>query len=167
MISPLAGQIGLVPHGHTLIEHGIEYFTHSDVFHVICYLDDDTCLGAQPTGAKIRPNTEFLDAIPSQFPLTPEQVAAAVAWARLREGRPYSWAADGMIAVNEIMGIKTPQFVLERLDSDREYECAQLGDAMLTKGAGIQVFDDGRAPGAVFPGSFEPLFKANGWWPAA
>lgn len=167
MTSPLAGQIGLIPHGHTVIEDGIEYFTHSDVFHVICYLDDGTCLGAQPGGAKIRPNSDFPDAITSRFPLTLEQQQNAVTWARAREGRPYSWAADGLIAVNETMGIRTPKFVLDRLDDDREYECAQLGDAMLSKGAGLQVFTDNRAPGAVFPGSFEPLFKANGWWPTS
>jgi hypothetical protein len=35
-LSDLAGQIGLVPHGHTFVTEGIEYFTHSHSHHVVC-----------------------------------------------------------------------------------------------------------------------------------
>jgi hypothetical protein len=122
-------------------------------------------IGAEPGGAVIRPEDFYADTIWSHFPLTPDEALGGATWARAREGRPYSWGADGLIAVSLVLGIHTPRYVLERLDDDKEYECAQLGDAMLTKGAGIQVFTDGRAPGGVFPGSFEPIFKANGWWP--
>ena len=44
------------------------------------------------------------------------------------------------------------------------YQCAQLADAALQH-AGVHVFRDDRPYGAVYPGSFVPVFQAFGWLP--
>lgn len=160
----LLGQVGLIPDGKGFIPNLIDWATRSTVHHVIIAISETECIGAEPNGAKIRPLTDFPNAIWSQFPLTPEQARATAAWAAERVGRPYNWVDDGIIGIECITGIVFPKFITDRYDNDRSYECAQLADAALTNGAKITVFDDNRPPGTVYPGSFEKLYRQYGWW---
>ena len=57
--------------------------------------------------------------------------------------------------------IETP----DGLSSDRHLQCAQLDDSAY-EAAGLRLFNDGRLPGAVCPGSFIPVWQQHGWWPA-
>lgn len=160
----LTGQIGLIPHGDNFVTRGIELVTRSHVHHVIIAIDDTWCIGAEPHGARIALISDFPTAIWSQFPLTPQQAAGAASWALARNRIPYNILDDALIGIECITGIVFPDWITAHYDNDKSYQCAQLADAALTKGAGIQVFTDGRKPGTVYPGSFEALFLANGWW---
>ncbi|WP_284984287.1 hypothetical protein [Arthrobacter sp. efr-133-TYG-118] len=164
-MSGLTGQIGLIPHPGSWIAKAICWFTKSDVFHVVIALDDKTCIGAQPNGVTITPMSAWPTAIWSRFPLTEAQAKGCADWARAREHRPYNFVADAIIGIECRTGVRFPRWITRHFSSDATYECAELADAALTLGAGIQVFTDGRDFGLVYPGSFQQLFKDRGWWP--
>lgn len=166
-MNPNLGQIGLTTEAHSWVEHMIEWVTQSSVHHVVICISDTECIGADPKGARIEPISYRKDIIWSQFPLTPEQAQASADWARAREGRPYSYINGFFIGMYRLFGINFPLAITRRFSTDKSYQCAQMGDAALTHGAGISVFDDGRLPGAVAPGDLEELFKARGWWTGA
>ena len=160
----ITGQIGLIPHGGTFIPEAIAWITKSPVSHTIVAISETECLGAEPLGARIRPINDFPNAIWSHFELTNTQRADIVNWTYDHEGTPYSYLDDAAIGIALLSHIPTPAFVRHYLDNTGHYECAQLAD-LAYQAAGIHLFDDGRVPGAVFPGSYEPIWKTNGWWP--
>ena len=161
---PLTGQVGLIPDGHGLIPELIDWATRSRVHHVIVAVSETETIGAEPGGARIRPLSYYPNAIWSRFPLSAVQAQDCADWARARENRPYNLTDDLLIGLECITGLTLPHVITDRFDSDDSYQCAQLADAALTKGAGITVFDDGRRPGTVYPGSFELYFRLAGWW---
>lgn len=158
------GQIGLTTEAGNFIEHMVEWVTKSSVHHVVICVSETECVGAYPSGAKVKPIDYRKDIMWSQFPLTPEQAQNCANWARAREGRPYSFVNGFFIGVSHLFGIHFPLFITKRFSTDRDYNCSQLADAALTHGAGIKVFDDGRLSGSVAPGDLEQLFKDKGWW---
>jgi hypothetical protein len=160
----LTGQIGLIPHNGEFIPEAIAWITRSHVSHTIVAISETECLGAEPLGARIRPISDFPDAIWSHFNNDPGQTAAIVDWTYAHEGTPYSYLDDAAIGIALLSGIPTPGFVRRYLDDTGHYECAQLAD-LAYQAAGIHLFDDSRVPGAVFPGSYEPIWKSRGWWP--
>lgn len=163
-MNPQLGQIGLQTEAGSWQQKAIEWVTRSSVHHVVICISDTECIGAEPGGARIRPLNHRSDFVWSKFDLTPEQAQASADWARAREGRPYSFINGFFIGVYCMFGVEFPRFITKRFSTDKSYQCAQLGDGALTQGAGIEVFDDGRLPGAVHPGSLEMLYKAYGWW---
>jgi hypothetical protein len=162
----LTGQIGLIPHNGKIIPELIALVTHSESSHTVVAISETECLGAEPLGARIRPISDFPTAIWSHFDLTNTQRAAIVNWTYNHEGTPYSYLDDAAIGIALLTGIETPAFVRRYLDSTGHLICSQLAD-LAYQAAGIQLFDDGRVPGAVYPGSYEPIYKARGWWPNA
>jgi hypothetical protein len=159
----LLGQIGLIPNPQNFVERGIEFVTRSKVHHVIVCISDTECIGAEPGGARIQSLTDWPNAIWSQYEFTPQQAQASADWARSKEGVPYNWIDDAYIGLACLFGRQAPRFIVERVGDEDTLQCAQLGYGALTKGAGIQVFSDARLEGAVFPGSFVPVWKQNGW----
>lgn len=164
-MSARTGQIGLIPHPTNWVERAVEKLTFSSVHHVIIAISETECIGAEPKGAKIRPITDFPVAIWSEFDYAPGQAQAVADWARDREHRPYNFIADALIGLGIGLGLPMPRFITRLFDGDHFYECAQLADAALLH-AGIQLFETGRGPGSVYPGSFEPVFKLLGFWPS-
>lgn len=81
-------------------------------------------------------------------------------------GTPYSFLDDAAIGFALLTNWRAPRWVEQRLSSDRHLQCAQLADAAY-EAAGLRLFDDGRLPGAVYPGSFIPIWQQHGWWPSA
>lgn len=160
----LLGQVGLIPDGRGFLANAIDWITKSRVHHVIVAISDTECIGAEPGGVTIRPLEYFPNAIWSRFGLTPEQAKASAEWATEREGRPYNFIDDAIIGFECVTGIIFPKFITNLYDTDKSFQCAQFGDSALSKGAGISVFNDQRPPGTVYPGSFERLFRENGWW---
>lgn len=158
------GQIALIPGGSSWIAQGIELVTASDVCHVIIGIDEEYCIGAEPGGAKIRPISYWDTAVWSRFEFSEAQALACASWARAREGRPYNFIDDALIGIEDLSHLQLPEWFMKGYSTDTSYECAQLADAALSFGAGISVFNDGRLPGQVAPGSFEPFFKERGWW---
>ncbi len=160
----LIAQIGLIPHGGTFIPEAIAAITRSHVSHTIVAISETECLGAEPLGARIRPISDFPNAIWSHFNHDPGQTAAIVNWTYSHENTPYSYLDDAAIFFALETPFPTPGFIRRFIDDTGHLECAQLAD-MAYQAAGIQLFDDDRVPGAVFPGSYEPIWKEKGWWP--
>jgi uncharacterized protein YycO len=163
MPGTVAGQIGLVYYtGFHPLSHAIARWTRSPVSHTVIAINETECVGAEPKGARRRPISYFGHVIWSRFDYTDEQRAIVVDFAERRIGVPYSYLTDAAIAAAFLLHRRTPKVIEDYLSSDYVYECAQLADAALLA-AGIHAFDDGRLPGTVYPGSFVPLYRRNGW----
>lgn len=173
----LTGQIGLISRGGGWVSRGIEWVTRSPYHHVIVGIGNGLCIGAESHGATIRPVEDFPGATWSRFDLSDDQRHAIVTWCLHHVGTPYNWLDDAAIGVALVFGplldralprwvrrLLTPVVaaVGRRLSRDDRLECAQLADAAY-EAAGIHLFTDGRLPGAVYPGSFGPIFAAHGW----
>jgi hypothetical protein len=159
---PHAGQIGLCLHGKGWFSAVIHWITKSPANHVIIALDDKYCIGAESPGAIIRPVSHFKDVVWSDFKLTTWQRQHIVHWARRHNGVPYAWWTDIAIGVSKLLRTRAPKWLEDILASDGEYECAQLAQCAYLS-AGIDLFDGQYRPGEVYPGSFVPVFKKNGW----
>ncbi len=155
-------QIGLVPHPVRFWPRLIAWATHSTVYHTVLAIDNTRSISAEPGGAVFRPLNYWPDTIWSQFDLTPEQQEDITDWGVRHKNTPYNFLDDAAIGIALVFGMHTPKWVARYLSSDYSLECAQLCDAAY-EFAGRPLFDDGRLPGAVYPGSFEPIWRANGW----
>lgn len=158
------GQVFLQTGPVTKVQWLICAFTQSPAFHAGFGIGNGLVISAQPGGVRIEQESVYAGAMWSRFPLTDLQADDAVEWAMAREGRPYNWINDALIGIENMTPIRFPRWVSKHWDDDDSYQCAQFADAALTHGAGIKVFDDGRTPGRVSPGSFAALFHINGWW---
>jgi hypothetical protein len=154
-------QIGLIGHGGSISSNLIEWVTRSPVHHVVVALDDGTCIGAEPGGARIRPLSDFPQTSWSAFALTLHQVIMIVNWCRDHEGVPYNFLDDVAIGLALLTRMHVPGFVQRRLSSDEHLQCAQLADSAYAA-AGVHLFED-VLPGAVYPGTFVPLWRQVGW----
>lgn len=161
------GQIGLLAGPVTRIQWIVAAATVSPAFHVVLGLGDGMVLSATPAGVRVEPEEQHAGALWSRFPLTPTQADGAAEWGLARAGRPYNWLSDAIITLEAFTPLRAPRRLNERASRDHRYTCSQFADAALRFGAGFHVFDDGRLPGQVTPASFVPVFRANGWWPAA
>lgn len=159
---PLTGQVGIVTHGTTFWPRLIERVTNSAAHHVVVATSETMCVGAQPGGARYRPITDFQNIIWSRFHLTETQRTLIGFYSRSLINQPYNYAAFLLIGAQLATGTSIPAWVQRAVSTTRRMECAQLADTVLTA-AGVQVFDDGREPGIVYPGSWEQLFTRKGW----
>ena len=131
----------------------IRLVTRSQYNHAWVYLGDGRIVEAEGNGAVISALVDY-DGYPvlwSNMTLTEGQRAAIVAKARAVVGTPYSWIDDACIALTAIFGVHVPASVRRRLGSTDHLQCAQLVDTCYAA-AGVQLFTDGRLPGAVSPG---------------
>jgi uncharacterized protein YycO len=165
MIDEHLGQVFVQAGPVTKVQWLICAFIQSPAFHCGMGIGNGMVISAQPNGVRIEQEAMYPGAVWSRFPLTAVQAEDAVAWAKAREGRPYNWLDDAMIGIENMTPLRFPRWITRHWQNDKTYQCAQLADAALTLGAGYRVFDDGREPGRVSPGSFAELFRANGWWP--
>jgi len=157
----LTGQIGIVPHPHTFVEHAIDIITKSPVYHSVLAISETQCVSCEPGGARLRNISDYPDAYWSAFQLTIKQRDIIVAFGLSKLRYPYGWFADLAIAIALVSGTKTPLWIQRYLNSGRRYECAQLCDAAYNA-ADIHFFV-GIIPAAVFPGMFIPIWKSHGW----
>lgn len=156
------GQIGLVPHPVRFWPRAIAWATHSIVYHTVLAIDNTRTISAEPGGAVFRPLNFWPDTIWSHFDLTPEQQEDITNWGVRHIHTPYGWFTDAADALALLLGLRTPKWVARYLSSEYVMNCSQLCDSAY-RDAGIQLFDDGRLPSAVYPGSFEPIWRAHGW----
>lgn len=162
MSDSLIAQIGLVPHAHTAIEHGIDWATDATVHHAIIAFSETECVSCEPAGALVRPISRFADAYWSHFTFEPGQQYKIVSWALANVGKKYGYLADFAIGAELVLDIDTPGWLEKLINNGSHYECAQFCDAAYVA-AGKDLFPDNRAPGTVYPGSFAPIWQANGW----
>jgi hypothetical protein len=155
-------QIGLVPHPIRFMPRLIAWATHSPVYHSVLAVDNTRAVSAEPGGAVFRPLNFWPDTIWSDFDLTAEQHKDITDWAVQHIHTPYNFADDLAIGLALVFKLRTPKWIQRYLSSDFVLECGQLCDSAY-RAAGIELFNDGRLPGAVYPGSFVPIFQQNGW----
>lgn len=158
----IRGQIGLVFQPTSFIERLVCNITRSKSYHCVLAITDYVAVSAEPGGAVLRPTDYWPNTVWSQFALSEADVTAITAIGAGFIGTPYNFLDDLMIGIGIAYRYKAPLWIRKWLSSDSSLECAQLCDSAYEH-AGLHIFDDGRLPGAVFPGSFEPIWKANGW----
>jgi hypothetical protein len=124
-----------------------------------------TCVSAEQAGVRVRHVSDFPGAVWSIFPETELAQHKVAAYAKDQLKKPYAFLDDFFIGVAIISKSKAPNWLRRRLRSGKRWECAELADVALQHG-GVNVFHDDRAFGAVYPGSFEKVFKRYGWLPA-
>lgn len=120
----------------------------ADYQHAFLVLDDESLIEAEPGGARIRPLSEYSDAVYSDWPLTEEQRAAIVAAGRELEGIPYS-VLDYLSLALVRLHIR-PRWVTRYVASTGHLICSQLVDHAYLM-AGVHLFTDGRFEGDVTP----------------
>lgn len=162
--TPQIGQIGLIPDPKSWVQREIATITRSNVHHIIVCVSSTHIVEAMPNGVQYSLLTEYDNAIWSDFDLTDEQAQGTADFAISAIGTPYNWLDDVLIGLSCETGAELPKLIRDRLDTGEYYQCAQLADASLTKGGHFTVFDDGRPPGLVYPGSFEHMYRERGWW---
>lgn len=135
--------------------------------HAFVVLDDGTVMEAMPSGARIAPQAAVLARRPLAFSwaiaLTPVQRADVVAAARTLEGARYGFSAYLHLALSRV-GIRWP-WLIGHLERNQRLICSQLVDVVYRR-AGLQLFDDGRAPHDVTPGDLANILIERRW-PAA
>lgn len=164
MAEALAGTIGLarvggdvgrgIRIGQWLNGDGFENYEHAFV-----YLGDGTVLEAEPGGARIAPLSEY----PAETlhwcsgirkivgPWNDSSTDTVVAAAAKYVGTPYSFLDYDALAVKRLHlwapGLK------RYIASTGHMICSQLCDQFYRAEFGVEIFNDGRWPGYVTPGS--------------
>jgi len=132
--------------------------------HAFVVLDDGTVMEAMPSGARIRSLDHALMHQPIAFswaiPLTAEQRAAIVAEARACERVRYGFSAYLHLALSRL-GIRWG-WLIRHLERNGRMICSQLVDHVYAR-AGVQLFDDRRAPFDVTPGDLANLLIERYW----
>lgn len=163
-MTDLTGQIGLVTNPTGFWPVVIATVTHSPVYHVVVNVGNDQIVGAEPGGAKLTSTSVYPHVVWSQFDYTDWQRDRVVEYAINHIGWEYNYLDDAAIGIGLLLGRDlTPLFIKARIQDPDALQCAQLADNALL-GAGIHVKADHRIPRAIFPGSFVPYFKEQGWW---
>lgn len=165
-MTPLLGQVAVIPGAHGLVPYAICKITGSHCYHMIVCTGDNECMSADGDGVKPHKLTDWPTAVWSKFNLTGPQAAASAAYAKAQENKPYAYLDDALIAIERIGRFRFPDFIRQRFQDDGQFQCAQLADAALAA-AGVNVFKDGRRIGDVFPGSYEMEFVQRGWYTEA
>lgn len=137
--------------------------TRSNWNHIVLYEGAGNVISCEPSGVSELPVEDFPNAVWSNFDLTIGECGAAINFARSQLGKPYGNFTYVWIGVALLLKVKhTPAWILRRLASQRDWICSQLCDSSY-QAANIHLFKDERPYGCVWPGSFEPIFKAHGW----
>jgi len=145
----------------------IRTITGSTVNHAKIAITDDLDIGAEPHGARIRRQRDYEGGYWSRFAFDDDQRKLIVKMATMLENTGYNYVDDALIPLTRWFdrhGIEYPNWLKRHISSTRTLQCAQLVDLAYSL-SGVQLFDDGRLPGSVYPGSFEALFRHNGWMP--
>lgn len=144
------GQFG-VTHGHGLLSIGIEAITRSWASHAFLYVGDGMILESEYNGAVFSDAHKYDgDVIWSSPYLTAKRGETIAKAGQTLLGTPYSYLGVAAIGVAKITGRHTPEWARRRLDDNGDLFCSQLVDVAYQL-AGVQLFDDGRWPGAVAP----------------
>lgn len=161
---PARGQIGLIPHGVNWFQRTIEAVTHSPVHHVVTATGDGRVISPEIPTVRYRPAEHFPDAVWSAFPLTTAQADRVVTYGESQIGKRYALGDDLLIGLELELGVHAPTWLSRLIAGDGRWQCAELADVEYRR-AGCTLFPD-RSPASVFPGSFVPIWKSHGWWPA-
>lgn len=161
--TPRPGDIGLVRiHGGAGFGIRLAQAANGDGFadyeHAFGMADADTLVEAEPGGARLRPLSQY-DGESIVWLRCPEALGELVAaHYRLLLGTPYSFLDYDALALHRL---HVPAPGLRKFISDSGHLiCSQLVDLGAMRG-GWNLFDDGRWPGYVTPGSLRKLAAAQ------
>jgi len=157
------GQVALV-HSTGFWPWLVTAITGSYWNHMVTAINLHECVSAETTGVRRRQLADFRVTAWSMFPESDLARHKVAAFAEAQIGKPYAFFDDFLIGLGIVFRTSAPAWIQSRLRSGRRWECAELADAALQHG-GVNVFHDGRPYGAVYPGSFEPVFERFGWLP--
>lgn len=157
------GQVALV-HSTGFWPWLISAVTHSYWNHMVTGINPTQCVSAEQAGVRIRNVSDFPGAVWSDFPETLLAQHKVAVFAAAQEKKPYAFLDDFFIGIAILTKSSAPNWLRRRLRSGKRWECAELADVSLQHG-GVNVFHDDRAFGAVYPGSFEKVFRRYGWLP--
>lgn len=149
MVTPTGSWVGSV----------IRALTHSDVNHAAVAVGDGNIVEGWTAGARLRPATDYPDAIWSHMPLTDVQRTAICLYAKACIGRPYNFLDIAAQAIVRVFHWTAPAWALERLSRPDRLQCAQLVDLVYDE-AGVHLFPDGRPFGLVAPSDLKDLIDA-------
>jgi len=126
--------------------------------HAFIVLDDGTVMEAMPSGARIRTldhaETHHPIAFSWAIELTVDERTRIVEEARACEGVRYGFSAYLHLALSRL-GVRW-SWLIRHLEHNGRAICSQLVDDVYRR-AGVQLFDDGRAPFDVTPGDLANL----------
>lgn len=162
-MTDLVGQVAVIPGAHGIVPYLICKVTGSHCYHMIVCTGENECASADSDGVNLHPLTDWPNAVWSEFNLTGPQKAAVVAYCRNHVGTPYAYLDDALICLERVFRFRFPDWIRQRFADDGQLQCAQLADNALAA-AGVNVFEDGRMIGDVFPGSYEQEFVRRGWY---
>lgn len=163
MSDDLTGQIGVLSHPGSFVARGIASITGSHSYHVVGFVGAGQVVSAEPEGVRLRPASDFPDAIVSKFKLNGLKAGAAADWARAQVGKPYAFADDVLIGCERLLRFRFPSWVRRTYSDDGQWQCAELGMAMLVRAGANPWPNDPDALGDRSPGDFEKYFITQGW----
>lgn len=134
----------------------IRWFTRSTVNHAAVYVGDGLIVEAWTSGARMRPMSEWPDAIWSTVIPSPDQRIAIVRYAKAAIGTKYNYLDIAAQAIVRLFKWHAPPWALNRLGRPDRLQCAQLVDLAYAAG-GVTLFPDGRPFGLVAPSDLEDL----------
>lgn len=146
----------------------IRVVTRSPFNHTVLVSADNEVISAETTGVKRLELRMFeppyvQEVSWSNFDLDMWEITRAINFAEHQLGKPYGVLTFLWCGAVRLFGVKhTPRWILRRLRSQRSWICSQLTDSAY-KAAGIHLFTDHRAEGAVVPGDYTPIFQDHGW----
>lgn len=157
-LAPIPGDVGkLIRAGIWMNGEGMLKYQHAGIL-----LDGNQTIEAMPGGAIIghisRWKPEELRWSTGLIELTASQSLDIVHYARAREGVPYSFLDYAAISAHRF-GVPTPRLKKFIANSDHMI-CSQLVDWVYLQ-AGVHLFEDGRWPGYVTPGSLNKLLDTT------
>lgn len=141
------------------IAWAIRKITRSTVNHAAVYVGEGKIVEAWQSGARVRPVSEWSNAICSTIQLTGSQRSGICRYARAAVGAKYNFLDVAAQAVVRLFKWHAPQWVLDRLGRPDRLQCAQLVD-LAYAAAGVTLFPDGRPFGLVAPSDLRDLIHA-------
>jgi len=128
----------------------IRIITRSTVNHAAIYIGGGQIVEGYAPGARMRPLSEWPNAICSTIKLTGTERLAICRYAQAAIGTPYNYLDIAAQAFVRVFHRNVPRFVLNRLGRPDRLQCAQLVD-LAYAAAGVTLFPDGRPFGLVAP----------------
>lgn len=142
------------------VAQAIRLITHAPVNHAAVYVGTGSIVEAQPGGARVSRASNYPKAIWSHQALPMPVRLEIVKQALKLVHTPYNFVDIAAQAVVRVFGWKAPKWVLKRVSSSNQLQCAQLVDIAYER-AGVQLFPDGRPEGLVSPGDLYKIIEAE------
>lgn len=157
----ITGQVGVLTTNPGWYGRLVQLFTASPAYHTITAITETECVSAETPRVRVRPIDYFAgNGIQwTNVPMTPAQRHDTVQFVRRQVRKPYAYLDIVFILITTITRWHTPQWITDRLMSDRQWYCSELSDAGM-EAAGKNLFP-GRPACAVTPADFLTVIRGE------